>query len=455
MKNYVGLVSFLLLGNVIFAQTLTLRHEVQFPSVNNSQGQVGSSDCWGWTDSLGVDYAFIGNSDHVAFVRASDGVVLDTVQLASGFDAYYHRDFKTKGHYCYAVCEMRNKRDGLCVIDLQYLPDSVHFVTNYDAGGTLYRSHNLDRDEGRPYLYLEGDENLGSTGIEIINISDPENPFKEGFILVPNTHDMNARNDTVWVAEGYSKAYSIYDCTDKGNPILLGRVPRTTFGYCHNIWPSDDGKFFFTTEETVGKTIKVWDATDMNNIVERGSYISTNGLAHNVHVMGDLLIISHYTSGVTVVDWSDPDAPVELARYDTYTASDAGNFFGCWGTFPFTQNGYIYGSNLDGRLFILDWDRNGVVAADEQQGRAPGLCWPNPFVATTNIPLALDATQMVQVTAYDMAGRLVETIFEGELAAGNYTLPWHPAAGLATGTYNVHIAIGTQSRTVRLVLKRG
>lgn len=443
----------LLLGLACHAQALRLRHEIQFPFVTNSQGDVGGSDCWGWTDSAGVDYAIYGVHDHIAIVRADDGVLIDTVQVSNLFDSYYHRDFKTKGHYLYAVCEMGGKREGLVVVDLQYLPDSVHFVTSYNASGTLVRSHNLDRDEGRPFLYLEADESLGQNGVEIIDISDPENPVKVGFIPVPNTHDMNARNDTVWVAEGFTKAFSVYDCTDKGNPQLLGRVASNTLGYCHNIWPSDDGKFFATAEETVGKTIKIWDATDMDSIVMRGQYISSNGLAHNVHVMGDLLVVSHYTSGVTVVDWTDPDNPVEIARYDTYLQNDVGDFFGAWGAYPFTGAGYIYGSNLDGRLFILDWDRF-AVGADVQQPRVAGHAWPNPFISTTNVPLELAAAADVEVRAYDLGGRLVGEVFSGNLAAGRYTLPWHPGATLADGCYLLHIQIGDELRTERVVLDR-
>ncbi|HEX2900058.1 MAG TPA: hypothetical protein VHS96_10095, partial [Bacteroidia bacterium] len=254
------------------AQRLSLRHEVQFPFVVNSQGEVGSSDCWGWTGPDGVDYAIVGNSDHVAFVRASDGQVLDSVKVSQNSDAYYHRDFKTLGHYCYAVCEMTGRREGLVVIDLQYLPDSVHFVGAFDATATMIRSHNISVDTARQYAYCESDEQISASGVEIFNLSNPESPVKEGFVSVPNTHDMYGRNDTLWVAEGFTKGYSVYDVTDKGNPVLMGRVTDPQFGYCHNIWPSDDGKFFFTTEETPAKTIKVWDATDMQNIVERGHY---------------------------------------------------------------------------------------------------------------------------------------------------------------------------------------
>ncbi|MEM7039817.1 MAG: choice-of-anchor B family protein, partial [Bacteroidota bacterium] len=365
-------------------QSLNLLHTVTFPFVTNGFGDVGSSDCWGWTDQAGVDYAIIGNVDNVAFVRASDGAILDQVQAASSFDPYYHRDMVTHGNYCYVVAEMGGVNDGLQIIDLSYLPDSVHFVKSWDNNGQMERSHNIDIDSGSGHLYIEGD---GNGGIDIVSIQDPENPVKVGFIPVPGVHDMHARNDTLWVAEGSVPAFSIYDVTDKGNPSLLGRVQDPSFGYCHNIWPSDDGRFFFTTEETSFKSVKVWDASNMANLVKRGEYLAPNNLAHNVHVMGKYLFISHYTSGVTIVDWSNPDVPVEVAAYDTYPQHDISDFFGCWGTYPYTNNGYVYASNFEGKLFILEWDE--TVSTEAPIADEPGLAYPNPFTSVTNIPFTL------------------------------------------------------------------
>lgn len=443
----------IVLANFVQAQSLTLHELVQFPFVTNGLGDVGTSDCWGWTDSAGVDYAIVGNNSHVAFVRASDGAVLDTIEVSKQGDGYFHRDFKTYGHYCYAVSEMHGKREGLVVIDMQYLPDSVHFVGSFSASGTFVRSHNLSIDVNAGFLYAEADEALGNEGIEIFDLADPEAPVKVGFMNIPNTHDMVGRNDTVWVAEGYVKAYSVWDLTVKSNPILIGRTTSPNFGYCHQIWPSDDGKFFYTTEETSNKTIKVWDATDMNNITLRGEYIGSNNLAHNTHVMGHLLVTSHYTSGVTIVDVTDPDAPVEIAIYDTYPQNNVSNFFGCWGAFPYTSSGYIYASNFDGKLFILDWDENLVSVADPislKEGRS----WPNPIVNFTNIPLHLKHADDVQVLILDMQGRIVEQVFDGNLAAGNFTFSWHPAPALASGTYYLKVISTAQNRTEKLILQR-
>lgn len=446
MKKYLLIILCGLFSTSSFCQSLTLVNEVNFDFVTNGLGDVGSSDCWGWVSPDGTDYAIIGNYNSVAFVRASDGLICDSVPAAALQDGYYHRDMIVHGNYCYAVSEMAGVNEGLMIFDLSPLPDSVRFVGAWNNGGQLIKSHNLDIDTATSHLYIEGD---GNQGVDIVSIVDPENPVKVGLIFVPGVHDVFARNDTVWVAEGSTPAYSVYDCTDKGNPILLGRITSNNFGYCHNIWPSENGKYFFTTEETSFKTVKVWDATNLSNIVQLGTYLGTNNLAHNVHVMGKYLFISHYTSGVTVVDWSNPGLPIEVAAYDTYPQNDISDFYGCWGTFPYTKNDYVYASNFEGKLFILQWDPVGVGLEDELELEV-GIPYPSVFDHATNIPFELESAEHVEIIAYDQSGRQVAEILNADLAPGTYVQPWR-ATGLSAGVYLLELRTEDQHQTFRVV----
>ena len=435
------------------AQYLHLLHTVSFPTVTNQYGVVGSSDCWGWQDSLGVDYAIIGNKDNVAFVRASDGQVLDQVVAPANNDPYYHRDFKTYGHYAFLVGECKGTNEGMTVVDLQYLPDSVHLVMAWTNNGSMIRNHNISIDTGTGHAYLESDEFIGAHGVDIVDIRDPYNPVKVGFINTPGVHDMFARNDTVWVAEGSTPAYSIWDCSDKQNPTLLGRINQTSFGYCHNVWASDDGKFFFTAEETGNKTVKVWDATDMQNIVQRGQYLGPNNLVHNVHVKGNYLFMSHYTSGVRVVDWSDPDFPVEVASYDTYPANNSTSFHGCWGVYPHSNSNFVYGSTMEGQLFIFEWLPT-TVSNDIQISDEPLQVWPNPSSDRFNFLIEQSTPSQVSVSISDLQGKTIETIFDGWLETGTYTLPWSPAAALPSGTYLLVLDNSNGTITKKVTVQR-
>lgn len=57
---------------------------------------------------------------------------------------------------------------------------------------------------------------------------------------------------------------------------------------------------------------------------------------------------------MTIIDFSNPASPVELATFDTYQSGESPDFNGAWGAFPYTSSGKVYGSNLDNRLFIME-----------------------------------------------------------------------------------------------------
>ena len=93
------------------------------------------------------------------------------------------------------------------------------------------------------------------------------------------------------------------------------------------------------------------------------------------HVKNDQLIISHYTTGIKVIDIFDPADPIEVAAFDTYPQYDFDGFYGCWGAFPFTENGYVYASDMQHGLYILD---HGDIEAG----------WVNGFIIENDVALS-------------------------------------------------------------------
>ena len=84
----------------------------------------------------------------------------------------------------------------------------------------------------------------------------------------------------------------------------------------------------------------------------RGVYSS-----HNVMVDGNKAYVSWYAEGVLVVDISDPYNPVELARYhgagDEFEAANGG-IQEIWGVYKEPGNPYIYASDRNGGLYVLE-----------------------------------------------------------------------------------------------------
>ncbi|MBD3403147.1 choice-of-anchor B family protein [candidate division GN15 bacterium] len=323
------------------------------------QPQAGGSDCWGWEAPDGTEYAIMGTYDGISFVNANTMQIIQTVPgPTNGCGSVRWRDMVTMGNYCYAVSECSGTNQGIMIIDMSFLPDSVSLVTSYSSP-TDPTSHNIAIDTATGYAYAV---KRFYNGVRIINLNNPTAPVELNYIPTSDCHDMFARNDTLWIAEGSGGTWSAWDVSNKSNPQLIRRVAVPNSGYVHNIWPSGDGQYVITTEETSFKTVKYWDVSDYNNVQLVGQYLAPSDLAHNAHMIGDTAFISHYESGVSVVDFSDPSVPSELARYDTYDSGESPGFNGAWGAFPYTTSGKVYGSNGDNRLFIME--RRSVITTD-------------------------------------------------------------------------------------------
>ena len=392
------------------------------------------SDCWGYTAPDSTEYALMGIFNGIAVVKADSTMqVIDTIPGPTGAS---WRDIKTYRNYAYAVSEMSGTNEGLMIMDLQFLPDSVHFVKSVTFSPNP-RSHNMTIDTTAGYAYIQ----YGG-GFRVVSLADPENPVQDTTFAVPGLHDLFARNDTVFTAEGGTGNFSFYDLSNKTSPQLIKRVPIPSAGIVHNIWASDVGPYVMTTEETSGKTVKVWNISDTSNIVMEGEYLGANSFAHNTHIQGNFAYISHYTYGIVVVDISDPTNPVEVAHYDTYPSNDNPTSAGCWGAYPFTLNGSVFASDMEGYLTVFAFDS--LPVGVEERGNEKSKMknekfvllqnFPNPFNSTTSIRYIIPAASHqqsatsdlipVRLAIYDITGRLVETLVNQFQEPGDYRVVW-------------------------------
>lgn len=340
------------------AQSLELIGIAEFETVGfrgDEDYRVGGSDVWNYTAPDGAEYALMGVLDGLNIISIPDMEVVAHVAGPEDDDPYYHRDMVVNGHYAYMVAENLGVNEGLQIIDLSGLPESVELVAVHTDG--VVSSHNLDVDATTGFLYVL---NSSNNGVHIVDVSDPTAPHNVGFIEVADLHDIHAANDRLFISEGTESAFSVWDVSDKANPEQIARVVIPDGGYSHNIWPTDDGQYVLTTEETADRTVKVWDIADPDNIELVGEYLGENRIAHNVHIQGRYAFLSHYAGGIIVLDLEDPTSPVEVARYDTTPGYDDATFHGTWGTTLPSPGGYVYGSDLDGTLTVLRFHREDI-----------------------------------------------------------------------------------------------
>ncbi len=196
-----------------------------------------------------------------------------------------------------------------------------------------------------------------------------------------------------------------------------------------------------TTEESSYHTVKIWDVSNLSNVELVGEYLGSSHLAHNVQVKGRYVFISHYEAGITVIDIADPTQPVEVTKFDTYPAGESPAFHGCWGAYPYAQNGMVYASDIEGYLTILQFDSaiTGVRKSPVPGRVALAQNHPNPFNNSTTIGYQLPIYSDVTIKIYNLLGQNVRTLVDRQQAAGRHTVVWDgrddSGNAMASGVY--------------------
>jgi choice-of-anchor B domain-containing protein len=306
---------------------------VQLLAHVNDYPSEGYSDCWGYVAPDGREYALLGVRNGTSILDITDtNNVTEVVFIPSASSTW--KDIKTYQHYAYVVTEASG---GMQIIDLSDLPNSatvVGTVTDFQS------SHNIYIDVPNAIIYIEGNN---SNPVYAYSLADPVNPtFLSSFGI--ECHDIFARDNIAYISEGSSGSIGIYDLNNPTQPVLLQRLQIPSAGYVHNAWLTDDSHYMMTTEETIGKTIKMWDISDLNNITFTDDILAPGQLAHNAHIKGKYAYVSHYSDGLRIYDISDPYNIVEAGYYDT--ADD-------WGAYPFFASGKILISDIDDGLYVV------------------------------------------------------------------------------------------------------
>lgn len=311
----------------------------------------GLNDIWGYEDEDGNEYAIVGAMDGVSVVDVTDPANPTEIEWIPGMNSIW-RDIKTHGDYAYITTEAS---EGLLIIDLTPLPGSTTLpYTHYTGpvGNEWYTAHNLYQDDGYVYIFGAG---RGNGGVIILDVAtDPMNPIEVGDYDLWYAHDGYVQNDTGYFAHINDGFFTIVDLTNKAAPFFINSF-TTPSNFTHNIWTTANGDYAFTSDEVSDGYIAAYDISDPLNIQYLDRIQSSPGndiVPHNVHVLGNYVVTSYYTDGVTVHDVTHPHNMVEVANFDTSPLSTP-NTQGCWGVYPFFSSGNIVASDREEGLFVL------------------------------------------------------------------------------------------------------
>jgi len=352
-------------------------------------GSIKYNDIWGYADCEGNEYAILGSAKYILFIDVTDPANPVEIARFPGSVNSVWRDFKTYGHYAYAVADQGT--DGLLVFDLSLLPDSVSLV--YQDNGSFSRSHNVFIDEPTGRLYLAGSNAIFNGAAAYSLAGNPGEPAFLGTQPLPGGyfHDIYVRNHIAYCSHGGNGLWA-YDFTDYSNIITLGNL--TSYpeqGYNHSSWLNGAGNQLVFADETHGSSLKLVDVADLGDIAILDLFRSellvpaaTNSIAHNPFIRDQYVIVSYYHEGVQIFDLSNPQEVERVAYYDTYPENqDYSGYQGCWGVYPFLPSGNIIASDITHGLFILSADSITFEAAEPFEATIEVLSGASPCEGDT------------------------------------------------------------------------
>ena len=220
--------------------------------------------------------------------------------------------------------------------DLDYVATNSLLLPTPNPGTPVYRdtdgvAHRVTVNGNYAYV---GD---GSSGVAIINITDPTNP---GTPVYRDTnfhaYEVAISGNYAYVADGYS-GLAIIDISDPTNPGTP--VYRDTDAYAWGVTVS--GNYAYLSDGYSG--LAIIDITDPTN-PGTPIYRDTNGAALGVTISGNYAYLADNDSGLAIIDITDPTNPgtpvYRDINGDALRVAISGN--------------YAYLANNDSGLAIID-----------------------------------------------------------------------------------------------------
>lgn len=407
-------ISILLVSRLSIAQgshNVKLLDNWQDLNLLSNSSLVRYNDVWGY-EKNGQEYAFIGTTEGInAFNIDVNGKLLfiDSIQGRYVNSGVIHRDLKIYDHYLYTVCD--EGISSLQIIDLNFLPDSLHKVA--DIGGAFGRVHNLFIDDANKLLYAcsvtpeIGGALQSLIPMQVYSIMDPINPVLvyEGPGDIPEVHDAFVINNIAYLNCGFD-GLRVYDFTNALSPSFLQNMSfYQDQGYNHQGWMTPNGNYYIFGDETNEKKLKkCLVGSDHTLTIDKtfGTNWEDGSVAHNIMLDNNFAFVAYYNEGLRIYDLRYR-IPKEIGHYDTYPDDSPFKMFGAWGVYSALPSGRILVSDRIYGLFVLDFDR-GIfqVTSDHFE------IYPNPVNNSNQLKIRLDDyVTSFEVQIADMKGELL------------------------------------------------
>jgi len=160
-----------------------------------------------------------------------------------------------------------------------------------------------------------------------------------------------------------------------------------------------------------------------------------------------VLVRSNETYPQAVLDGTIIYAGTDQEFIEAFIVPDSPNYYT---VFALNSNGGYSTPTEESQAYIL-LSSVGVKEELVPQRYATLNCYPNPFNARTTISFSIVEPGDIEISIYDIMGRLVETIADDYYPAGKHAVVWD-AEGHGSGIYLYRLWTGDFSEAGRMVL---
>ncbi|HRE42060.1 MAG TPA: YCF48-related protein [Ignavibacteria bacterium] len=327
--------------------------------------------------------------------------------------------------------------------------------TNFGATWTVVRPQTSDYHTLRGVTYNQSDERIHAVGYAGAYFTSPDG------INWTQRFDINKTMHSIDFAP---------DSSANGRGIIAG-----TDG---SVWRSTNAGVSWTPSYT-GRYDYMNDVVFLGNDVavicgNNGTLLRTTNWGGSWSVEMPGFTFEHLRSIDAFADPMDPHNP-DAYKVTTcgdngtiLTSNDGGSFY----LNQFSGTGaHLYGVSLKGFTdgvvvgevgtgatngFVVMTSSNGAVGISQNNSVVPSgfelnQNYPNPFNPTTKINFSIAIAGPVELSVYDINGKLVSNLVNAKLGVGNYTYDFD-ASNLASGTYIYKIVTNDFVDTKKMTL---
>ncbi len=176
---------------------------------------------------------------------------------------------------------------------------TVEFVGSYDTPSIARGITVTDN-----YAYIAS----GSSGLLIVDVSDPENPVFTGNYQTSGTaNDVCISGDYAYIAAGFS-GLQIVNISNPGSPSLAGSYSTPDRALTVQVI----GNYAYIADRA---SFQIIDISDPENPALAGSWNNSANDLTSVNVSGDYAYLTRLTYGLILVSITDPENPEYVGEY--------------------------------------------------------------------------------------------------------------------------------------------